>query len=410
MSSAETVVLGYLISRPRDAARLMLELRAEYFHGAERRLFMAVYEAVLEGLEPDALTMSDRVPQLSGAIASCTGVATANVDYHARQLRNEFGRTWLTAQARDLVTELEAGGDPSEAFGRFLSSGEAMVTERRRDRAAQIEALRADIHRAYANPGKMTGLSFALRGLDELTNGLAPGSLWTLAALTSIGKSAYAHYLSAALAASGVPVLLVSTEMSAELVWTRIAAIVTGINAGNVARPASGEMLGRVDRALEELSAIPLEVEDSSNRFDDIRVRIRVDHLRRRTRLVVVDYLQQLVPPDDRVARYLQLQTMVESLKALAMELKIAILVLAQLNDAAEVRSEKGAPPSLSTLRESRAIAHASDGVLVLERRRDERGRIDDNGTIHLLKQRSGPTGAVDIRFNPGTFQFEESR
>ena len=408
---AGQIILGHTILHPKKAGEIALCLQSRHFADAkDRRVFEAVKQCVLAGLEPDLPTVGTKVPELAGYVASLTtmGGTSGNWQYYASIVRNEWKKRQLQVQLKELHATLETE-NPDRAFADFISEISGFGIDTGRSKEQQIEHLKAEISQNFDRPGQLVGLSLELPTLDEMTGGLMQKEFISLCALTSIGKSAFAHFLAFNRAMEGTPVSLISTEMSAESVWARIAAMASHVNNQNIRKPAGKQQYTEVIDHLDRLKDINLEIVDDISRFEDLCIRIRLDAMRRDTRLVIVDYLQQIVVPDKGEQRYFALQRIVEGLKALAMELNITIIGLCQLNDDAERRLERGAAPSLSTIRESRSIGHASDMVLVLQRARENDGTIQNRGSMYLLKSRNGPVGKVNIEFSPGVFLFEEA-
>jgi replicative DNA helicase len=103
----------------------------------------------------------------------------------------------------------------------------------------------------------------------------------------------------------------------------------------------------------------------------------------------VVDYLGLL--RGDGKDRYQQISDVSQKLKALAMELEIPILVLAQLNRESEKHNR---PPCLADLRDSGAIEQDADIVIFIVRDRDS-----EDCTLQISKFRNGPLGSVQVQF-----------
>ena len=132
--------------------------------------------------------------------------------------------------------------------------------------------------------------------------------------------------------------------------------------------------------------------------------------------LVVIDYLQLMHAPSDRMgqSREQEIATISRSLKALANELKIPIVALSQLNRGVEKR--KGEPPMLSDLRESGAIEQDADIVMFLHRQEEEddgaprAGPPPETQQVQLIiaKQRQGPVGTIDLVFFRTNTYFAE--
>jgi replicative DNA helicase len=126
-------------------------------------------------------------------------------------------------------------------------------------------------------------------------------------------------------------------------------------------------------------------------------------------KLVVVDYLQLLRGTGKRYEnRQQEISDMSRSLKALARELDVPVLVLSQLNREVENRPNKR--PQLSDLRESGAIEQDADVVLLLVRPDyydpDDRPGMAE---LNVAKQRNGPVGTAELVFLKEYTRFEDS-
>ncbi|MBS6510172.1 MAG: DnaB-like helicase C-terminal domain-containing protein [Clostridiales bacterium] len=113
--------------------------------------------------------------------------------------------------------------------------------------------------------------------------------------------------------------------------------------------------------------------------------------------LVVIDYLQLMDTGRRSENRQQEISQITRSLKVAAKELGVPIMLLSQLSRATEKRENKR--PMLSDLRESGAIEQDADVVLFLHREdyysEDEQHKGD--ASIIIAKQRSGPTGTINV-------------
>ena len=132
---------------------------------------------------------------------------------------------------------------------------------------------------------------------------------------------------------------------------------------------------------------------------------------------IFIDYLQLIRSPGDRNNdnRQLEIADISANLKALAKELNIPIVVLAQLNRNPEQRTgESKGRPRLSDLRESGSIEQDADlvGLLVREEyyAENDEAREESRGkaTLIIAKQRNGPVGDVPLTFLKEFTRFED--
>src|SRR5437762_3112477 len=130
--------------------------------------------------------------------------------------------------------------------------------------------------------------------------------------------------------------------------------------------------------------------------------------------VLIIDYLQLLRSTSRRAQdnRQLEISEISAGLKALAKELKIPVVVVAQLNRQPEQRS--GGKPRLSDLRESGSIEQDADLVGLLVRpemyEEDDEARQEKSGEAELIiaKQRNGPVGEIPLTFLKEFTRFED--
>jgi replicative DNA helicase len=159
---------------------------------------------------------------------------------------------------------------------------------------------------------------------------------------------------------------------------------------------------GRISHAIETLSAMRLFIDDTANiGVLEMRAKSRRLQAEHGLNLIVLDYIQLMSARGRYENRTLELASISRSLKGLAKELNVPIVVLSQLSRAPEARADHR--PQLSDLRESGALEQDAD-VVVLIYRDDAYNRDPNNpeagiAELILAKQRNGPTGVVKLAF-----------
>jgi replicative DNA helicase len=160
----------------------------------------------------------------------------------------------------------------------------------------------------------------------------------------------------------------------------------------------------------------PLYLDDSSFlSINQLRGKARRMKDRFGIELLVIDYLQLLRSESAQAKdnRQNEVAEISRGIKALAKELAIPIIILAQLNR----RSEEGKQePALHNLRESGAIEQDADVVLLLHRSDPEKD-ADGNERplepiipyfLNIAKQRNGPTERLNINFHAPYTRFDD--
>ena len=128
--------------------------------------------------------------------------------------------------------------------------------------------------------------------------------------------------------------------------------------------------------------------------------------------LIVIDYLQLMSGSGRAENRQQEVAQLTRTLKVMAKELDLPIVLLSQLSRAMEKRDKSSRRPMLSDLRESGAIEQDADVVLFLHREdyySDESSPENiGKAEIIIAKQRNGPTGSIPVKWNGEYTKYEE--
>jgi len=254
--------------------------------------------------------------------------------------------------------------------------------------------------------------------LDKELRGLHNTDMIVLAARPSMGKTSLAMNIveHAALGRGGGKkhaVGVFSLEMSQEQLVRRMLYSRAGV-------PAWKDFFSESDRtklssAADQLGKASIIVDDSAG-LDVMDLRARARRMKRiyNIDLIVIDYLQLLADKRrSREGRQQETASISNSIKAMAKELKVPVLILSQLSRAPEQGTRDG-KPRLSDLRDSGAIEQDADVVLLLQRpsyynKELEAGSGEDTlAIVDIAKHRNGPTGEVKLNFFNDITRFED--
>jgi len=234
---------------------------------------------------------------------------------------------------------------------------------------------------------------FGIKELDERVGGIRSGMLVTCLAPTSGGKTSFAVQTSIKSALKGYPVAFFSLEMTEQQLMTRFIAHLTSLPSFALWTKQIGKDPQDLEK-IETLKSHGLNIYIAKDvwTLDDILKAIVTAKLRFNCRLIVVDYLQKIVVPQQE-RRELEVALVAKELKRYALQHGVAVLALSQVNTEKEGRA-----------RESRVIEHESDVLLFL--RGDELDRIK----IEVRKNRMGQRGApITVKFNAELCLFDDS-
>jgi replicative DNA helicase len=360
------------------------------------------YLSQLQDAVPSAANLSyylDHVREkylLRKLIQTCTGVVGRVFDYEGEveALLDEVEKEILR------VNESRAQGT--------MTSVKKLVT----DSLVQIEHF-------FERKGQLSGIATGFADLDRMTDGLHGGEMIIIAARPSMGKTSLAMNIAEHVSLEqNLPVGVFSLEMSAQSLVLRMLCSLARVNMRSIREGFMAETdFPKLMSASGRLSAAKLFIDDTAG-LSILQLRARARRLAQQhgIKLFVIDYLQLLNSTARRAQenRQQEIADISSGIKALAKELNVPIIVLAQLNR--ELEKDKSRKPRLSDLRESGSIEQDADLVGLLykpDAGEDEDGAaVESDGLpVNLLiaKQRNGPTGDVNLTFLKPYTRFESA-
>jgi len=263
------------------------------------------------------------------------------------------------------------------------------------------------------NPS-LAGLISGFYELDSFTQGFQKSDLIIIAGRPSMGKTALALNIGLNIIKDlSLPVLFFSLEMSKEQLIYRL--ITTETNISNM-RLKTGNLYKedwlKLNEIIKNFSSLPFFIDDTPDpTIQDIKMKIKkVIFEQNQIGLVIIDYLQLMQNSKFKTEnRSQELSQITRSLKNLAREFQVPIIALSQLSRNVENRTNKR--PILSDLRESGSIEQDADVVLMLYRESyysSNSFNTDNDVQLIIAKQRNGPTGTVNLQFDPKLMRFSD--
>lgn len=324
-----------------------------------------------------ALLQSHKVTTIAPGRTTLPVQAGQRHDYLARMAwrmsQTEKDPAVLMATLRSAVRDPEhVAGGPSDDEDRKLRDMVESALRKQPPTPPRLGGLRPLTKDDLAN-SKRVGTPVGLDKLDTLTGGLVPGEVTVVAARTSVGKTALLTQWALAADRAGKVVALFSVEMS---------------------RP---QVAGRLARQGLDFADTSILVDDTSAIVIDTLVERATEA---RPDIVMVDYAQLVESPRGIDSRVQQVGDVSRKLKMLAMSLGIPVVAAAQVNRAAEQRSD--GEPRLSDLRESGSLEQDADIVVIIHRKTD----TQPERTLIVAKNRHGATGRIAAVWLPDKLSF----
>jgi replicative DNA helicase len=419
---AETSVLGGLMLVQSAWDEVADQVNEEDFYKpAHRKIFSAIRELNRRSQPTDLITVSNLLMEkkeleLVGGPSYLAEMidqtpSTANIAAYAKIIQEKSLLRKMIAVNQELIDT--AFAQDFEDVESFLDTVEAKVfaiAERRSmqglvDASELVKSGLERIELLYSKNIEVTGISSGFAELDDLTAGFQPGELTIIAARPSMGKTAFSLNIAqhAALREKKT-VAYFSVEMGKEQVMVRMLASEARISLGDLrVGHISDKAWPRLISTAAGMSEASLFIDDTSG-ISPFEIRAKARRLKAKHGLdmIVVDYLQLMSLKQRVESREREVSEISKMLKAIAKELRVPVLALAQLNRGVEGRSDRR--PMLSDLRESGSIEQDADIIMMIYREDYyDRDNPDIKGLAEIIigKQRNGPTGTVKLRWEP---------
>jgi replicative DNA helicase len=221
------------------------------------------------------------------------------------------------------------------------------------------------------------------RAVNEIITGFGPGRMYVIGARPGVGKSAVALQIAYELASAG-PVIFASLEMDKGEVYARVVAQQTELYYGDMARSDVPDWYAEREQRWLANNVRDIRVIDAGTQtVQSIRAAVRQASRDGKVGGLVVDYIHLLTSKDGE-NETTRIAAITRGLKQLAMDFKIPVIALSQLNRS--VSSRPDGRPNLSDLRGSGAIEQDGDVVLFLYRDEAETDAIHG----YVAKNRQG--------------------
>jgi replicative DNA helicase len=269
-------------------------------------------------------------------------------------------------------------------------------------------------------PNPNAGLKTGFEVFDSMTGGLRGGEMIVIAARPSMGKTSFMMNIVENICIDqSIPTLVFSAEMNKDQLLDRLLFARAKYFKGRVSRgyTLTKQEGQRIQVANNQILASPLFIDDSSNpSISELRAKARRMVRMHGIRFIAIDYLQLLKAVSKQAlgSREREVAEISGGVKALAKDLNVPILILAQINRDSEKRGGKAkGVPRMSDLRESGAIEQDADIVGLLTRAKqfaddnEERKALEGVAELILAKNRNGATGSIPLTFIEELMRFE---
>ena len=418
-TEAERSVLGAMLQDSQSVSTAVEMLSADDFYvPAHREIFDAAKSLSQDNMAVDLVTMDAELSR-RGTLPGVGGIeylieltqfvpTTANLRYYIRIVSEKSTLRRLIGAAGEIS---KASYSQEQELPEVLSLSEKLIFDivMQRTGGDDLKHIKEVLSATYEQmeefarlKGGVSGVPTGFYALDNMLTGLHGGELVLVGARPSMGKTSFAINVLSNAARKGARVAFFSLEMPREQIAMRILCGDSRVNLQSVRKGLlRDEDWMKLARSLAPLAATNIYIDDTSGLTPgQMRSRCRRLMMDHGLDMIMVDYLQLMGSDKKAESRQVEVSEISRTLKAIARELNVPLVALAQLSRANEKRGAGGLKPMLSDLRDSGSIEQDADVVMFLHREayynRDAENP-DNTAEVIIAKQRNGPVGSIKL-------------
>lgn len=244
------------------------------------------------------------------------------------------------------------------------------------------------------------GIKIGLAQLDDALGELERGDVTVVAARPAVGKSALTTQIIGNMAKRGLKVAYFNLEMSDKQVYERFVSRLAEIGLTRIRRAKAflGDEEEKFYRANEEMSDYQVWIASGTVSPREIKAECRHQDFD----VIVVDYLQLLMPDSRYSGRNEEVASISRGLKSVARDLNAHVIALSQITRASESRDTK--EPTMAELRESGAIEQDASNIIMLWNMSEDK----EVKGAKVEKNRQGMTMREAMEFDGDHMKFVE--
>jgi replicative DNA helicase len=374
----------------------------------------AIADLSASGTAPDSLSVAEAIearhkvrcgPELGRMTREAPSPKSA--PHYAEKVKDARARDRLSALAGCLVEDKPVAELVADAMKELTALS---ATGRKRSQWLReiLPAVVDDLDGKALLPVVPSGF----KDIDKFLGGLHGGDLIVVAARPAMGKTAFGLNLLRHACDAGRVVGMISGEQGREQIAQRMLALKGDISLARMrARSLDDSDWSRISTSMSAVKDYKLLIDDlpRPRLFDCISIARSWKHAHG-LELLVVDYLQLIQAQGDGFR--LQVGEVAQGLKALARELEIPVVVLAQVKREVESRplgDGMGRLPYMGDIAESSIIEQAADQILTLYRPAvyPEAKKPEGEAWLNVAKNRHGKTGLIPMTWRGHSLRFE---
>ena len=433
---AETVVIGSAMISNDALYKIVSALEeTDFYEGKHQLIYRAILSLNSKRIDVEIYTVTEELllmnvlDDIGGVdyLKECSDkvVALSSIEFYINIVKDNSNLRNLLTTIIDINSDyLNTQIDSIEDF--IKDSEQRIKDATKNNRVSSFKSIETVANETVlqiynqknSGDGFTTGITSGFTNVNKFTNGFQRGEVTIVGARTSVGKTSLALNMAYKAARSGTTVAIFELEMTAESLAKRMIAMASNVSLNKIMTGNLSDIdKVKVNHAGSELISLPIFIDDGANSLVDIETKCRqLIEKYPELGLVVVDHMSivKVVGGKKSDSRVDEMRKISQGLHALAKDLDIAILAVAQLNrDSVKGEVKR---PKMVDIKESGAIEQDADVILLLYDPLYENNKIkkktnlpEDVRHIEVIvaKQRNGNTGIADLIFYKQFCRFD---
>lgn len=382
---AEQGVLGCCLLNPKDCIDQAAEALAsgEEFYDLRHALIWRAIKKL--GDAADVITLQQELkatamPDDSVDAAFLVNLqeqvpSAANIESYTKIVREKYLLRKMVQACMEVLTRIEGANGDTEDILTQCEQNLTRITETRMPSTAQsskdvvVDVITNVLEKFRRGVKYNVGPSLGFNYLDNIIPGLGAGQFIIIAARPSTGKSALMAQIAENVAGKcACACAIFSLEMTSRSLMLRNIFQKAGANLQSFLNGfMTEEDVPKLSKVARDLAALPIFYDESA-RMSIEEFEIKAKRLVRKNgvKVIFIDYLQLMFArvKKERASRAEELGDISMRLKALAKELAVPIVALAQMNR--EIEKETHRRPRLSDLKDCGNLEQDADIVMFL--------------------------------------------
>ena len=420
----EQAVIGSVLINPECVSVVLSHIKPDYFYMPQHKSIMeAIVILDTLGSRIDALTILDKLSsdssfdmesgknylfQLAQIVPSA-----ANVENYCKIVKEKYFLRSLITISRETIDSAVDGGAEAD---KILDATEQKIYDIRKGKTTGSLQKLSDVISAEVYPtlvnitsenaDEFKGIPMGFSKIDEITSGLNRSDLILIGARPAMGKTSFALNIARNVAMTGKKVIFFSLEMSNEQLAARVLSTEARVESNKLrSGDISSEEWVRLAEATDRLTRCNLYFDDTASiTVPEIKSKIK---RAKDVECIIIDYLGLMESAKKKENRVQEVTEITRSLKMLAKDLKIPVVVCAQLSRGPEKNGKASNRPMLSDLRDSGSIEQDADIVMMLYREgyyKNSAQNADEidmtQADVDVAKNRHGETKRIKLHWD----------